>query len=57
MNMAILEITKQSNYCGLEIYAYIDTYLVFKESQEVPLLGKKIRDMSDRADRVLETAT
>lgn len=22
---------------------HIDTYLVFKESQEVPLLGKKIR--------------
>lgn len=36
---------------------HIDTYLVFKESQEVPLLEKKIRDMSDRADRVLETAT
>lgn len=36
---------------------HIDTYLAFKERQEVPLLGKKIRDMSGRADRMLETAT
>lgn len=36
---------------------HTDTYLVFKASQEVPLLGKKIRDMSGRADTVVETAT
>lgn len=53
LEITILEITKQSNYSGLEIC----TYLVFKVRQEVPLLGKEIRDMSGRADTMVETAT
>lgn len=35
----------------------ICAYLVFKVRQEVPLLGKEIRDMSGRADTMVETAT